>query len=84
MKRFTVKEGDREQEVLIVGTEEEMKDKSQMDYLEKAYKEKTAEQLRNMPSKPKSSKSKKEISGALKEYYEYKKRKQSGDIRKYY
>ena len=83
MRQFTVKESDREREVLIVGTEKEMKDKSYMDYLESAEREKTSDQLKKLPERPKSKKSKKEISGALKELSEFRRRKREG-TKKYY
>ena len=84
MRRFTVKEGDREREVIIAGTPEEMKDQSHMDYLEQAEREKTSDQLKKLPDKPKSDKSKEDISGALKELSDFRRRKQEGAIRKYY
>ena len=84
MRRFTVKESDREREVLIVGTEKEMQDKSHMDYLEEAQREKTAKQLKKLPPKPKSTRSKKDISGALKELLDFRERKGRGEIKKYY
>ncbi len=83
MRKFKVKHKDKEREVLIVGTEEEMKDEGHMDYLEEAYKEKTENQLKNEPDKPKSRFSKKEIGQALKERLEFNKRKEDG-VKKYY
>ena len=84
MRRFTVKENGREKEVIIAGTPEEMKDKSQMDYLEQAGREKAREELRNEPERPKSTVSKKDIAGALKERIEFRDRAKHGDIRRKY
>jgi len=84
MRRFTVKEGNKEREVLIVGTEKEMRDKSHMDYLEEAEREKTSAQLKKLPDKPRSDKSKEDIAGALKELADFRRRRREGDIKKYY
>lgn len=84
MRKFTVKEGDREREVLIVGTPEEMKDKSYMNHLTEAYKEKTSDQLKKLKPKEKSTKSKSDISGALKELSEFRQRKQDNVNKRYF
>lgn len=84
MRRFKVKEGDKEREVLIVGTPEEMNDKSHMDYLEEAQREKTSDQLKKLPDKPKSKTLKKDVAGILKERIEFRNRKARGEIKKYY
>lgn len=84
MRQFTVREGDKERTVVIAGTPKEMNDKSHMDYLEQAEREKTSNQLKKLPDKPKSNKSKEDISGALKELSEFRRRKREGAIKKYY
>lgn len=80
IRKIKVEVGDKSMEVLIP----ESGDKSYDDYLEEAEREKTAEQLRKQPPKPKSKVSKEDIASAIKERMEFDKRKRRGDIRKYY
>ena len=60
-----------------------MEDKSYMDYLEEAGREKTLDQLKKLPPRPKPAMSKKEIGKSLKEFIEFAKRKKSGERKKY-
>jgi len=80
MPVINVEENGRKMTVVIPDTG----DKSYTDYLVEAETEKTREQLRKKPAKPEPTASKDDIAGALREYREYKNRRKSGDIRKYY
>ena len=81
IRRFTVRENNREQQVIIPETG----DKSYDDYLEQAEREKTTEQLRKAPPRPELTPSqKRDIGGAIKEFNEFKKRKERGETPKYF
>ena len=84
MRHFIVKDGDKEKEVIIAGTPEEMKDQSHMDYLEAAGREKALDELRKMPDKPKPTASKRDIAEALKERIEFRDRARRGGIQRKY
>ena len=79
-EEFVVKEGDKEMTVIIAGA----RDKEEAAYLKEAETEKTRKELRDKPSKPKSTMSKADISGNLKEIMEHKKRQKSDHPRKYW
>lgn len=80
-KKIEIKEGDKEMDVFIP---QDPKDKSYNEYLEQAEVEKTKDQLRKRPPKPKSKVSKEEVSGELKERAEFDRRRKSDHPRKYY
>jgi hypothetical protein len=80
IRRFTVKENNQEQTVVIPETG----DKSYDDYLEEAEREKTSNELKKKPPRPEPTLSKKDIAGMLKEHREFRERKKRGDIKKYY
>lgn len=84
IKKITVEENNQKMDVIIAMTEEEAKDKSYVEYLESAQREKTADRLRKQIPKPPSKASKEDIAGALREAVEYKRRIQSGGGRKYF
>lgn len=79
LNRFTVKGGNREMTVIIPRTG----DISYDEELEEAEREKTAKQLKENP-KPKSTLSRGQIAGALREFNQWLLRKHSGDIRRFY
>lgn len=80
MSRFTVKHEDREMEVIIPNSG----DKSYDAYLEEAEREKTLDQLKKRGKREKTKLKQGDISGALKEYAEFKKRKASEHPKKYW
>lgn len=80
INKFTVKEGNKEMLVVIPKTG----DKSYDDYLESSEREKTADQLRKRPDKPAPRASREEVSGALREYNEFKYRQRSEHPKKYF
>lgn len=80
IKRKVIREGDREMILIIPQTG----DLSYDAYLEEAETEKTKDQLKKKPPKPIATMSKKDVAGALKEYFEWLRRKKSGDIRRFY
>jgi len=76
---FTVKEGDREMQVVIPKSNDKVYD----DYLELAEREKTADWLRKRPPKPEPKYSKKERAGIIREYSDFIKRRNNGQ-KKYF
>jgi hypothetical protein len=85
VKSFTVKEGDKQQGVVIAMTPEEARDKSYVDYMELAQREKVSDALRKAPEKEAPKHSKAESVGALKEFNESKKWHEANPTsRKYY
>lgn len=80
IKRYTVKEGDSEMEIIQPLTG----DKSYDEYLEEAEREKTADQLKKAPTKPKSIVPREQIAGSLREFREFLERKRKGDIKRFY
>ncbi len=84
VKKITVEENGKKMDVIIAVSEEEAKDKSYVEYLESAEREKTADQLRKQIPKPPPKASKEDIAGALREAVEYKNRIQRGGGKKYF
>lgn len=84
VKKITVEENGKKMDVIIAVSEEEAKDKSYVEYLESAEREKTAGQLRKQIPKPPPKASKEDIAGALREAVEYKNRIQHGGGKKYF
>lgn len=80
INKFVVKEGSREMTVVIP----QSGDKSYDDYLEEAEREKTAEQLKKKPPKPKATMSKEDVAGMLKEFKKHQLYKEQGFRGKYY
>ena len=78
IKTFKVKEGNREQTVIIPKTG----DKSYDDYLEEAEREKTSEQLKKN-QRPQSTVPREQVVGALREFHNFIQRKKEGG-KKYY
>jgi len=62
VKKITVTEGDKTQDVFIAGA----RDRQELEYLEVAEKEKTADELRKKEPKEKPKKSKEEVAERLK------------------
>jgi len=79
LDKFTVEENGKKMEVIIPKTG----DRSYDNYLKEAEIEKTKDQLRKKPDKVKSH-SNEEIKGALREYNDWKNKRDSGQTRKYY
>jgi len=69
INKFTVKEGNREMQVIIPKSG----DSSYDEYLEEAEREKTADELKKN-QKPEATMSKADVAGALREYAEFKRR----------
>ncbi len=80
LNTFKVRQGDREMTIIIPRTG----DKSYDEYLEEAEREKTEDQLKKKPPKPKSTIPRDQIAGSLREFREFLERKRKGDIKKYY
>jgi len=80
IKKIIVTENNRQMEVFIPETGDKKYDEA----IEQAEREKTAEQLRKMPAKPKSNISNKDRAGAIKEYIEFRNRQRRGATKKYY
>ncbi len=80
LNTFKVRHGDKEMTVIIPRTG----DKSYDEYIEEAEREKTADQLKKAPPKPKSTIPREQVAGALREFREYLERKRKGDIKRYY
>ena len=79
LNQFTVKEGDREMDVVIPLTGDTSYDR----YLEEAEREKTADQLRKKPPRPVPA-DKKEVAGILKEIIAFRNRRQSEHPKRYF
>ena len=79
VKVFTVKEGNREMNVIIP----QSGDSSYDNYLEEAEKEKTSDDLRKN-QRPAPKMSKKDATGAVKEIRKWKQDRESGKRSKYY
>jgi hypothetical protein len=84
LEKVTIKEGDKEQDVIIAMTEEEANDHSYRDYLKLGATERTQEQLRKKKPLPESKYSMEERSGVLKEYNEFNNRQKNVNKKKYY
>lgn len=84
IKKITVEENGKKMDVIIAMTEEEAKDKSYVDYMELAQREKTSEQLRKKPARPESKISDSDRRGAIKEAIAYRNRIQSDSPKKYF
>ena len=84
IEKITVKEGDKEQEVVIAMTDKESRDGDYKEELRQRYEEKTREELRNSPptNPEKKERARERMVGELKEYQEWKSRRDSGDIRR--
>ncbi|MCW4051509.1 MAG: hypothetical protein NWE89_17445 [Candidatus Bathyarchaeota archaeon] len=80
IKQFRVKEGEHEMDVFIP----QSGDKSYDDYLEEAEREKTSDELRKKTPKPPQKISDKDMGAQLREYQEFKERKERGEIKRYY
>ena len=83
IEKIKVKEGDKEQDVIIAMTEDEANDRSYRDYLRLGAKERTQEQLRKKPARPESKVSMEDRSGILKDFNEFNNRRKSG-TKKFY
>lgn len=77
IEKITVKEGDKEQNIVIAMTAKEGEDRSYREYIKEASAEKTREELRNSPptNPEKKDGARKEMAGELKEYREWKSRR---------
>ena len=84
VKKITVEEDGKKMDVIIAMTEEESRDRSYVDYMELAQREKTADYLRKKPERPESKVSDEDRRGAIREAIAYKNRKQSGEGKKFY
>ena len=73
-KNITVKEGNREQILLVCPTDT----KDEQDYLIEAEIEKTKNYLKKKPPKEKSKLSKSDQAGMIKEFIEFKERNKTG------
>tara|TARA_Y100000310_G_scaffold144390_1_gene143648 strand:+ start:20889 stop:21164 length:276 start_codon:yes stop_codon:yes gene_type:complete len=73
---FTVKHEDKEMQVIIPDTG----DKSENEFLEVAEREKTLDQLKKRPAREKSKLSGEDRAGAIKEYNDWKKQRESRTI----
>lgn len=84
VEKFTVEQGDKTQEVFVAMTEEEAQDRQFTEYMREAQTEKVQDALRKKPPKESPKHSKEDIAGALKEYNEYRHRKEKSVNRKYF
>ncbi len=81
IKKVTVEESGKKVDILIP---QDPDDHSYNEYLEEAEIEKTKDQLKKRPDKPKSKHSKEDITGALKEYQEFVKRQRGEHSKRYF
>lgn len=83
IEHITVKEGDKEKDIVIAMTAKEGEDRSYREYIKEAEIEKTREELRNLPptNPEKKKKAREDMAGELKEYQEWKSRRDG--VRKY-
>ncbi len=81
INKFTVKEGNKSMEVFIPKTGDAVEDA----YMEAAEREKTSEELKKTPDKPRATaKDKENLAGVAKELLEWRERKRKGSGNKKY
>ena len=84
VKKITVEEGDKKKDVYIAMTEEEANDRSYMEYLESAEREKTSNEMRKSKPRGVSNVPKEDVAGAMKEYIKYRDEKKNRSGPKYF
>ena len=84
VKRVTIKEGDKSQDVYIAMTDEEANDRSYVDYLQEAQKEKVSNELRKSKPREVSKLPDDDKSGAIKEWIKHRDEKKKRSGPKYY
>jgi len=80
IKKMSVEEGDKKQDVIIAMTPEEANDRSYVEYLKESTEEKTKDQLRKKPPRETSKLSGKEKVDAIKDIREYGAKKQGRSV----
>jgi hypothetical protein len=84
VKKITVTENGKSQDVVIGMTQTEANDRSFVDYMIEAQTEKTKDSLRKQPVKEINPVKREELAGQLKEMQEYRRRKSESVNRRYF
>lgn len=84
VKKITVKEGNKQQDVYIAMTEEEASDGSYVDYIEEAQQEKVSEKIKKSKPKEESSVSNEDKVNAIKEWMKHRDEKRNRSGPKYF